>query len=127
MSGFKVAKIDEIEAAYGGAFKLARATLDVSAFGFQVIDMPANVDGYPEHDHSEDGQEEVYVALRGSARMEVGGESHTLDQDTLISVKAGTKRKVFSGPDGLRMLVIGGVPGQVYQAPASTQLGAPAS
>ena len=98
MSGFKVAKIDEIEGAYGGAFKRARATLDVSSFGFQIIDIPPNVDGYPEHDHSEDGMEEVYATLRGSARIDIDGESHTLDPDTLVSVKAGTTRKVFSAP-----------------------------
>ena len=71
-------------------------------------------------------QEEVYAALRGSARDADRRREPTLDPDTLISVKAGTKRKVFTGHDGVRMLVIGGVPGQVYEAPANTELGAAA-
>ena len=53
MSGFKVAKIDDIEGAYGGALQARRARRSrISSFGIQVIDMPPNVDGYPEHDHA---------------------------------------------------------------------------
>ena len=44
------------------------------AFGMQVIDMPPGYADYPEHDHAETGQEEVYVVLRGSAEMDVDGE-----------------------------------------------------
>ena len=40
-----------------------------------VIDMPPDNDPYPEHDHAEDGQEEVYVTLSGSAELEVEGET----------------------------------------------------
>ena len=61
MSDHAVKKIDEMEAIYGGAFKRARAELGVESFGMQIIDMPANYDSYPEHDHEQDGQEEVYV------------------------------------------------------------------
>jgi oxalate decarboxylase/phosphoglucose isomerase-like protein (cupin superfamily) len=36
----------------------------------QVLDLPPNLsEGYPEHDHAETGQEEVYAVLRGSGRM----------------------------------------------------------
>ena len=47
MAGYKVAKIDDIEGGYGGAFKKVRATLGISAFGIQVIDIPPNVDALP--------------------------------------------------------------------------------
>lgn len=125
MAEYTVAKIDDIEGIYGGSFKRARAALGVTSFGMQVIDMPAHADGYPEHDHSADGQEEVYVALRGSATMDIEGNEVTLDPGHLVSVKAGTKRKVVPGDQGLRMLVIGGVPGSAYEPPAMTELGAP--
>ena len=58
MSGCTVKRIDEMEAIYGGAYKRARAELGVTAFGMQVIDFPPNFEGYPEHDHGTDGQEE---------------------------------------------------------------------
>jgi Cupin domain len=122
---YTVKRIDELEAIYGGAFKRARAELGVSSFGMQIIDMPPNVTAYPEHDHGQDGQEEVYIVLRGSANMDVDGETIPLDPDTLVRVAPGTNRKVFPGEDGARLLVLGGVPGQVYEAPAVTELGAP--
>jgi hypothetical protein len=40
-------------------------------------------------------------------------------------VSAETKRKALPGPEGIRMLVLGGVPGQAYQAPDITKLGEP--
>jgi mannose-6-phosphate isomerase-like protein (cupin superfamily) len=125
MGEYTVKRIDELEAIYGGSFKRARAELGVSSFGMQVLDLPPSVTGYPEHDHGQDGQEEVYVVLRGSADMEVSGEHVTIDPETLVRVAAGTKRKVVPGDKGVRLLVIGGIPGRVYEAPAVTELGAP--
>ena len=61
MAAYAIKRIDEMEAIYGGAFKRARAELGVEAFGFQVMDLPPNLEQFPEHDHVEDGQEEVYV------------------------------------------------------------------
>ena len=75
MGEYTVKKIDEMEAVFLGAFKRARAELGVESFGLQVIDMPPNVDAYPEHDHSQDGQEEVYVAMRGGGEIEIGRAS----------------------------------------------------
>ena len=125
MGEYKLKRIDELEAIYGGSFKRARAELGVTSFGMQVIDLPPNVTAYPEHSHSEDGQEEVYLVLRGSAEMEVDGDRVTLDPDTMIRVAPGTSRKVLPGENGARLLVLGGVPGQPYKAPAVTELGAP--
>ena len=125
MAGYALKRIDEMEGIYGGAFKRARAELGVGSFGMQIIDMPPNVDQYPEHDHSEDGQEEVYVVLRGEADVEVDGERVHIDPDTVLRVSAGTKRKIVTGDQPVRILALGGVPGQAYQAPDITQLGQP--
>jgi uncharacterized cupin superfamily protein len=125
MSTYAVKKIDEMEAVYGGAFKRARAELGVESFGMQIIDMPAGFEGYPEHDHSEDGQEEVFLALRGGGEIEIGGERHPLDGDHVARVASGTKRKVWPGADGIRLLVIGGIPGEAYSAPEISKLGVP--
>jgi hypothetical protein len=125
MGDYAVKKIDEMEAVYGGAFKRARAELRVESFGMQIIDMPPNYDGYPEHDHAEDGQEEVYVTLRGGGEIEIEGERHPLDPDHVARVAAGVTRKVWPGPDGIRVLVLGGNPGGPYEAPEVSKLGAP--
>jgi mannose-6-phosphate isomerase-like protein (cupin superfamily) len=125
MAGHAVKKIDEMEAVYGGAFKRVRAELGVESFGMQVIDMPANFDGYPEHDHAEDGQEEVFVALRGGGEIEIEGERYPLDPDHIARVASGVKRKVWPGEQGIRMLIVGGVPGGPYDAPEISKLGVP--
>ena len=125
MTSFTAKRIDEMEGIYGGSFKRARAELGVHAFGFQVIDLPPNLTGYPEHDHSVDGQEEVYVALRGSGEIEIDGERVAIDPDTMVRVGPGTSRKLLPGDDGLRVLVIGGVPGEVYEPKPMTELGGP--
>ncbi len=125
MSDYAVKRIDEMEAIVRGSFKKARAELGVSSFGIQVIDMPPNVDAYPEHDHSQDGQEEVYVAMSGGGEIEIDGERHPLDPETMVRVSAGTKRKLYPGDEGMRVLVIGGVPGEAYAIRDFTELGAP--
>ena len=125
MSSYEVKKIDEMEAVYMGAFKRARAELGVESFGMQIIDMPPNFENYPEHDHAGDGQEEVFVAMSGGGEIEIAGERFPLDGDHVARVSAGTTRKVWPGPDGIRLLVLGGVPGQVYDAPEVSKLGQP--
>lgn len=125
MPDYAVKRIDDMEAIYQGAFKRARAELGVDSFGLQVMDIPAGYDGYPEHDHSEDGQEEVYLALRGSAEVEIEGERHPLDTGTMVRVSSGTKRKIWPGDEGIRLLAIGGCPGKLYEAPEISELGAP--
>jgi mannose-6-phosphate isomerase-like protein (cupin superfamily) len=125
MADYAVRRIDEMEAIVRGSFKKARAELGVSSFGLQVIDMPPNVDAYPEHDHSQDGQEEVYVAMRGAGEIDIDGERHPLDPETMVRVSAGTNRKLYPGDEGMRVLVIGGVPGEAYSIRDFTELGAP--
>jgi mannose-6-phosphate isomerase-like protein (cupin superfamily) len=125
MANYTVKKIDDMEGIYGGSFKRARAELGVQAFGMQVIDMPPNVDQYPEHSHSEDGQEEVYIALRGSAEIEIDGERHQLDPDTMVRVGPGVPRKIRTGSEGVRVLALGGRAGQVYEPPDFSKLGEP--
>ena len=125
MSSYEVKSIDEMEAVFGGAFKRARAELGVESFGMQIIDMPPNYENYPEHDHEQDGQEAVYVTLRGSGEIEIEGERFPLDADHVAKVGPGISRKVWPGDEGIRILVLGGVAGQAYEAPDITKLGEP--
>jgi mannose-6-phosphate isomerase-like protein (cupin superfamily) len=125
MSTHAVKKIDDMEAVFGGAFKRARAELGVESFGMQIIDMPPNYDGYPDHDHAEDGQEEVYLTLRGGGEIEIEGERYPLDEDHVARVGPGVSRKVWPGDDGIRILVLGGKAGEVYEAPEVSVLGNP--
>src|SRR5712692_3367270 len=117
MGRYTVKRIDDMEAIFGGSFRRAGAELGVESFGMQVFDMPPNFENYPEHDHGQDGQEEVYVVLRGSGAFEV-------DSERVLRVAAGTKRKLLPGPEGIRVLALGGVPGKLYERPEPFKLGA---
>ena len=125
MGEYAVKKIDDMEAVYLGAFKRARAELGVESFGLAVIDLPPDFENYPEHDHAGDGQEEVFMAIRGGGEIEIEGERFPLDPDHMVRVASGTKRKVWSGPEGIRMVIVGGVPGGPYEAPDVSKLGEP--
>ena len=125
MADYSAKRISEMEAAFGGGFVKARAELGVTAFGFQVIQLPPDYSDYPEHDHAESGQEEVFVVLRGGGEIEVDGERLALNPDTMIRVGPQPKRKIWPGSEGMRVLALGGRPGKLYEAPEVTKLGAP--
>lgn len=125
MGAYAVKRIDEMEGIYLGALKRARAELGVESFGMQIIDMPPNYGNYPVHDHSDDGQEEVYVALRGGGELEIEGKRFPLDADHVARVGPGVMRKVWPGEEGIRVLVLGGKPGEAYDAPDFSKLGQP--
>jgi hypothetical protein len=122
MADYTAKKLSEMEAGFGGGFIKARAELGVTAFGFQVIQLPPNYGDYPEHDHAESGQEEVFLALGGSGWIDIEGERVELDGETFVRVGPEPKRKVHAGPDGLRMLVIGGCPGEPYAISTMSEL-----
>jgi uncharacterized cupin superfamily protein len=124
MSDYTAKCIKDMEAGFGGGFVKARAELGVTAFGMQVIQLPPDYSDYPEHDHAESAQEEVFVALGGSGWMDIDGERVELDGDTFVRVGPRARRKVYAGPQGLRMLAIGGAPGKPYEIVPSTELDA---
>jgi len=128
VADFTAKRIGDMEAGFGGGFVKARAELGASAFGMQVLQLPPGFQDYPEHDHAQTGQEEVLLAIGGSGWLEIEGERVELDRETLVRVGPRTRRKVYAGPEGLRMLAIGGVPGAAYEINPRTELsGAAAS
>ena len=126
MADYTVKRIGEMEGIFRGHFKRARAELGVESFGMQFIDFPPNAgDAYPEHDHSHDGQEEVYVVMSGSGEIEIDGETLTIDPETVVRVGAGAKRRLRTSAEPMRVLALGAVPGRVYEAPDMSKLGGP--
>jgi hypothetical protein len=124
MADYTAKRMSEMEAGFQGGFVKARAELGVTAFGMQVIRLPPNFTDYPEHDHAESGQEEVFLPIGGSGWIEIEGERIDLDGETFVRVGPAARRKIYSGPEGLRVLALGGASGEVYKAPPVTELGA---
>jgi mannose-6-phosphate isomerase-like protein (cupin superfamily) len=124
MNAFKVKRIDELASIHHGAVKLAGDELGVQSFGLQVLDFPSGFADYPEHDHSEDGQEEVYVVLDGSAEFEIAGERVTAETGCMLWVGSESKRKLVVGPYGVRILAIGCSPAGSYERPEDFRVAA---
>jgi uncharacterized cupin superfamily protein len=116
-TGYAARAIHELPTLWDGFAKLVGTGLDITAFGVNIMDLPPDY-VTAAHDESETGQQELYVALRGAGTVVIDGASHRLDGDHLVAVDAGTSRALSSGPEGLRVLCIGAVPGGIYQRPA---------
>jgi mannose-6-phosphate isomerase-like protein (cupin superfamily) len=123
MADYTAKRFDEMASKKGGAFVLARSSLGVTSFGMQILNVPANAgEQYPNHDHLQDGQEEVYVVLGGSGQLAIDGDERiALEPDMAVRVGPAAKRQVFSGDEGLRLLILGGTPGKAYEAPGFTE------
>jgi mannose-6-phosphate isomerase-like protein (cupin superfamily) len=116
MTVYSAKSIDELPTLWDGFAKLVRAGLEITAFGANIMDLPPDY-STKSHDESESGQQELYVALRGSGSVEIDGVALPLDPDHFVRVDAGTSRVLSSRSEGLRVLCIGGVPGGVYEPP----------
>jgi quercetin dioxygenase-like cupin family protein len=126
MADTTVKRLEEMDAVYDGLMVRARASLGASSFGMQVMNLPPNFEDYPLHDETGTGQEEIYVPLEGSGRLITGGQEHKLEPGVFARVGVAEKRRIVPDGEGLRVLVIGGVPGRAYTAAPWTEVGAPA-
>ena len=128
MADVTAVSFEEMEAIYEGIARRARATLGVTSFGMQVMTLPPNWDGYPDHHHdasvSDANQEEVYIPLAGSATLVAGDERRDVVPGRMVRVGPEQRRRLVPGPDGVRFIALGGVPG-TFAAPSWTELGGP--
>jgi hypothetical protein len=127
MSDVTVAAIDDMDPIHEGLVRRARAQLGVTAWGMQVLTLPPNWDGYPEHNHDADAfdpnQEEVYIPLAGSAQLVVGGEEFELRPGVMARLGPAQLRRIVPGEQGIRFVALGGRPG-AFTPGAWTELGA---
>jgi hypothetical protein len=128
MSDVTAADFEAMEPIYDGLARRARATLGVTSFGMQLLTLPPNWDGYPDHRHDaasgDPNQEEVYIPLAGSATLAVGEERVELRPGMMVRVGPDEPRRIVPGPDGVRIVALGGVPGS-FAPSAWTELGGP--
>jgi hypothetical protein len=119
MEGFTTSRIDDLPQIWDGWGKLVRNGVGITSFGCNVIDVPASTRCL-DHTEAESGQEELYTALRGEGTLLIGlgedvdAERVVVSSDTVTRVAPETRRRFLSGPDGCRLLVVGGTPGKVF-------------
>jgi mannose-6-phosphate isomerase-like protein (cupin superfamily) len=112
MADVTVKHIDELES-YGGngRFMFARKGLGVTSMGMNVGRYPPGYADYPDHDHSKDGQEEIYFVIKGSVTLQAGDEAFELTPGTFARVGPEQMRKLVPGDEGVTVLALGGTPG----------------
>jgi len=121
MTGYSVAKLDEIEVMDDGRvpFRPVRHHFGIEAFG--VNTWTANEVGdriVNEHDEVSadigDGQEELYFVHSGRARFELDEESLDAPAGTFVFVRPGVKRTAFAEEPSTTIVTIGGTSGKAY-------------
>lgn len=119
MATWTAARIDEIGEIDDGRvpWRPVRAHFGIASFGvnaFFAKDAGERV--INEHDEADDGHEELYLVQSGHARFELDGEALDAPAGTLVFAAPGVKRTAFAEEAGTTVLVVGGAPGQAYEA-----------
>jgi hypothetical protein len=92
-----------------------RHHLGITAFGTNAWTAANEGDRLlPEH-REDEGNEELYVVLRGRARFEIDGESLDASAGTLVFVEPESNRTAFGEDAGTTVLAIGSRVGQPYE------------
>ena len=122
MTGYSVAKLDEIEVMDDGRvpFRPVRHHFGVEAFGVNAWTAD-EVGNRIVNEHDEvsadagDGQEELYFVYSGHARFELDGESVDAPVGTFVFVRPGVKRTAFAEEAPTTIVTVGGTPGKAYE------------
>jgi quercetin dioxygenase-like cupin family protein len=111
MSSFATVNLLEVEDSVGDRApgiegRFGRKHLDSRDLGVSMFSYAANLRSPMAHSHRE--QEEAYVVVAGSGRVLLDGEVHELRQWDVLRVAPEVVRAFEGGPDGLRLIAIGG-------------------
>jgi mannose-6-phosphate isomerase-like protein (cupin superfamily) len=129
MTGFAVARLDDIEEIDDGRrpFRAVRLHFGIRTFGVTAVTAHADGDRLiNEHDETEpESGEELYVVMSGHATFELDGRTEDAPTGTFVHVPAGTKRSAVARTAGTTVLAIGaGPPDRPYE-PSGWELFAP--
>ncbi|MGB2952737.1 MAG: cupin domain-containing protein [Gaiellaceae bacterium] len=107
MSSYSIADVGELEGeGPGGSVKKVRRALGARAFGFNYFTLPPGQEGR-EHDHAEQGQEEVMFVVRGGGTLRVDGEEVELRPGRFVRLDPAARRVPVAGDGGLEFLTFG--------------------
>ena len=128
MSEYAVARLEEIEETNDGRcpYRAVRHHLGITAFGVNTWTAREAGDRIiNEHDEDEpDGNEELYLVLRGRATFELDGERVDTPAGTFVFARPGVKRTAFAAEAGTTIVALGGTAGKAYE-PHGWELWAP--
>jgi mannose-6-phosphate isomerase-like protein (cupin superfamily) len=114
---YTLAAANEVESVidedYGGMWFL-RDALATDDLGVTILELEPGARG-KEHDHEHDGQEEVYVCVRGTVDVDFDGgrgtddgETVTLTENEAVRVSATQRRQLQNrGDDRAKLVLVG--------------------
>jgi quercetin dioxygenase-like cupin family protein len=104
---FRLAHRDDCETT--GNWRLVRRTLDLRAFGVNLVDIPPG-EQIPEHDETGRDHEEVFYVVSGSATLVVDGEDHPAPAGTFARLDPEHTRTVRNDGDEPASVLIASAP-----------------
>ena len=107
--GYVIVDPEDVEA-HHGVFRRLSEPLGVTAFAVNQISIGPNAEGRA-HDHTADGQEEIYIITRGSGTLVVDGEDVPVAAGQWVFVSPDSPRQLKAGEQGLTWIGIGATPG----------------
>lgn len=102
--------VDSVMDGEYGAMWFLRDALDTASLGVSIMELEPGSRGKP-HDHSGDGQEEVYVVVDGTVDVELDDGTVTLERNQALRVDPGERRQLFNRGEEPARLVIAGTRG----------------
>lgn len=86
--------------------RFLREPLDCEKLGVSILEVDPGWTG-KEHDHADDGQEEVYVLLEGSATVTVNDEEVALSAGEALRIAADATRQIHNGDTESTFVLVG--------------------
>ena len=120
--GYQVLSLDDLErlTSTDGELTLLplRRTVGFRPFGVNAWLGARAGDHVIERHRERDGDEELYVVVRGRATFTLGDETFDAPAGTLVHATPGTLREAFAAADDTVVLAVGATPGRPWQPAA---------
>jgi uncharacterized cupin superfamily protein len=89
-----------------GNWALVRRSLDISAFGINLVEIPPG-ESIPEHDETGRDQEELFFIVSGAPALVIDGDAHPSTPGTFARLDPTHRRTVRNdGPETASVLIV---------------------
>lgn len=124
MAEFRVARLEDIDPIRDnpyveGEWRPIRSHFGIQAFGTNAYTASPGQVVIEDHEHSDDGHEELYFVASGRARFTLGdGDEADAPAGTFVLVRPSTRRAAVAEEPGTTVLVFGAKPGAGFEVSA---------